>query len=107
MLGLVIILMVVTGWRINVDKLALQTNNILRVEDHSDSFMNRVLVWFKNGENLSIIRGEHSYGGKLGLFEISPSVTQILPKDTSDTVLGWLTVEEVNEYIKKVGDYER
>ena len=87
--------------------LIVQSGNTLTVEDRSDSFMSRVLVTFKNGESISIIRGELSYGGKSGLFEIRPSVTEVLPPDTHDTVLGWLTVEEVNKYIKLVGEYER
>lgn len=79
----------------------LNVSLIDRVEDRSDSFMNRALIHFTNGEDLSVIRGEYSYGGHEGLFEIMPSDSKFIkPEHAGDKVVGWLTVEQVNEYIK-------
>lgn len=47
-------------------------NLIDRIENLSDSYMTRMRVYLKNGYSLSIIRGEFSYGGNQGLFEIAP-----------------------------------
>jgi len=58
---------------------------------------------------LSIIRGEYSYGGSSGLFEIAPinkdgeldgKVLGIVDND----VEGWLTKEYVIERIKKIAN---
>ena len=79
----------------------LDVSLIDRVVDHSDHFMNRARIHFTNGESLSVIRGEFSYGGREGLFEIMPSDSKFIkPEDGSDEVVGYLTIEQVNEYIK-------
>ena len=81
--------------------------NIAKVRDKGDShlgfYMARILVRFNNGHNISIIRGEHSYGGPEGLFEIMPSTMVGQIKEDTDTVIGHLTAEEVQEYIVLVG----
>jgi len=77
------------------------------VSDNSDSKMNmqRVRVYFKNGHSLSIIRGEYSYGGPEGLFEIMPSDNSFFDDEDrdGDDVLGYLTPERVSYYINKIG----
>ena len=85
-------------------------NNLLCVDtidhvvDNSDDQMQRALVHFKNGQTLSIIRGEFSYGGNKGLFEIMPDDPKIFDEeDQGDTVRGYLTQERVAYYINKIG----
>lgn len=81
------------------------------VEDKSSDGFTRARVIFKNGYQLSIIRGEYSYGGREGLFEIAPYTKQgdmdgdlFDEKDQGDDVLGFLDADEVNYYIKKIGE---
>ncbi len=81
------------------------------VVDMSDSIMNRVRVNFKNGYGLSIIRGEYSYGGGDGLFEIAPINKdgeldgRLFDDDESgDSVLGYCDINKLNHYINKLGN---
>lgn len=77
---------------------------IEKVEDRSNSFMSRARVFFKNGHELSIIRGSGSYGGEDGLFEIMPSDESLFDEiDSGDSVCGYLTPERVMYYINKIG----
>lgn len=81
------------------------TEHILSATDNSDELMSRVKVKFKNGRSLSVIRGRYSYGGPQGLFEIMPSHPEVFDdEDLGDEVLGYLTIERVNYYIKKIGE---
>ena len=95
--------------------LVLRGYGIEKAEDMSDPFLGikRVRVFFKNGYELSVIRGSFSYGGREGLFEImltdkpGPKLGEIPP----DSILGlmkdpkgWLTSDEVMNYIKIIGE---
>lgn len=80
------------------------------IEDRSDSLMSRVRLTFQNGYGLSIIRGEYSYGGPQGLFEIAPLDKQgeldgslLNEEDQGDDVLGHCDLDKVKYYIKKIG----
>lgn len=86
------------------------TENVVDVKDLSDTFMNRIRVTFKNGLSLSIIRGEYSYGGPQGLFEIAPrNVKEELDgslfdeEDQGEDVLGHCDIEKIKHYITKLG----
>ena len=80
------------------------TEYIDRIENNSDANMTRARVYFKNGQELSIIRGPYSFGGDEGLFEIMPSDESVFDEgDDSDTVLGYLSPDRVNYYIRKLG----
>jgi hypothetical protein len=73
---------------------------ILSIEDRSDPYMNRERIKFKNGFGISIIRGETSYGGARGLFEIAPigqndDLNGSLIGLACDNVEGFLTPKEV------------
>lgn len=75
---------------------------ILKINNTSDAFMTRLLITFKNGYKLSVIRGEYSYGGEDGLFEIAPKhpdgkMDGSLLGIESDDVQGYLTKNEVME----------
>ena len=88
-----------------------------RIEDNStpsimvmnmDMGMTRMRVYFKNGRQMSIIRGQFSYGGKDGLFEIMidglEGEEEIYDKeDNADIVLGYLSKEKVEYYVHKIG----
>ena len=72
--------------------------------------MKRVRVYFKNGKELSIIKGEYSEGGDVGLFEIGPinangELDRLLldNDDRGDDTLGYCSVDKVNYYIQKIG----
>jgi len=85
------------------------------IEDRSDELFTRAHINFKNGKAISIVRGEYSYGGPQGLFEIAikdmnndeewmPEVFD--EEDQGDDVLGYLNVDRVHYYIEKVGNLE-
>ena len=67
------------------------------------------VITFDNNYELSIIRHNSSYGGKMGLFEIALSKGDssiCMPPITADgdTVNGYLTKEQVIEIIEMTGD---
>lgn len=55
----------------------LSVIGVKEVIDSSDKYLTRVRVKFNNGYGLSIIRGEHSYGGRSGLFEIAQLIKTV------------------------------
>jgi hypothetical protein len=65
----------------------------------------RAVIKFDNGYGASVVRTEHSYGGKAGLYELA-----VLDKEggvsfnTSITgdVLGWLKEDDVTEALQKI-----
>ncbi len=71
-------------------------------KDNSDEMFDRLFLEFENGESISIIRGDYSYGGNLGLFEIMPSNSEAL--GIGDEVMGYLTKEKVIEYATKLSN---
>lgn len=79
------------------------------VTDKSDKFASRVRIVFKNGYSLSVIRGEYTYGGSEGLFEIAPinlkgklDGSLLDEDDQGDDVLGHCTLDKVAHYAKKL-----
>lgn len=88
----------------------LCTDFIESIEDMSDELMARARVKLKNGYELSVIRGQYSYGGEQGLFEIAPfnlkgemDGSLFDEDDQGDDVCGYCDVEKVNHYLKKLG----
>jgi hypothetical protein len=62
---------------------------------------------FKNGYGASVIRHEHSYGGKKGLYELAVLDNEgNLTYDTPVTndVLGFLSPKEVTDYLIQIQD---
>ena len=60
---------------------------------------------FANGYGASVVRHEHSYGGRQGLFELDVlDSNDELCYDTPITndVIGWLTHEQVDELLDKI-----
>ena len=81
---------------------------ITKIEDRSDTYMQRLRITFTNGYGLSIIRGEHSYGNEFGV-EIAPFNPQgkldgslFDEDDQGDDVLGWCDQTKVNHYLTKL-----
>lgn len=81
---------------------------IKTVKNTSDSIMNRVRIYFKNGRELSLVQGPYSFGGPDGLFEImligkdgDPDLFD--KEDQGDSVCGYLSKERVEYYISKIG----
>jgi hypothetical protein len=64
-------------------------------------------IMFKNGYGASVIRHEHSYGGKKGLYELAVLDNEgNLTYDTPVTndVLGFLSPKEVTDYLIQIQD---
>lgn len=64
-------------------------------------------VKFPNGRGVSIVRHQHSYGGRSGLFELAvlDSTGEIdYSTPVTGDVLGYLTVDEVLQAMKQVFD---
>ena len=81
-------------------------------EDDSDELFRRIRIHFKNGMQLSIVRGPYSYGGPQGLFEIAaldkngdwfPELWD--EADAGDVVLGYCDIVKVNYYIQRLGTW--
>ena len=78
-----------------------------RSEKSEHFSMDRLFIQFQNGNELSIIKGIYSYGGAEGFYEIMPTDKNDCLKNTDleiidDSVKGWLSIEEVNQYIAKL-----
>ena len=91
-------------------KLQLLGHNVVRVVDNSDEYMQRALIVFKNGLELSIIAGDGAYGNEANPFEIAPINTQgaldgsfFDEEDQWDDVLGYVNLDKINYYIAKMG----
>jgi hypothetical protein len=72
----------------------------LRFQDHTLVLRKQCIVQFPNGYGASIVQGEHTYGGKDGLYEIAVfgkdgHITYSTP--ITDDVLGYLSEEEVEK----------
>jgi hypothetical protein len=72
----------------------------LKFQDHTLVGRKQCIVQFPNGYGASIVQGEHTYGGKDGLYEIAVfgkdgGITYDTP--ITDDVLGYLSEEEVEK----------
>ena len=76
-----------------------------------DLSLTRMRIYFKNGRELSIVKGQSSFGGSRGLYEIMIDGLEgdrdLYDKadkaDNADIVLGYLDAERVRYYIHKIG----
>jgi hypothetical protein len=97
---------------VEINKDNLERNQTIEsVEDRSDENIKRMLITFKNGYKLSIIRGMGTYGAESGLFEIAPmnnsgkfNKSLFDKNDRGDNVLGYCDVKKVELYIYKIGN---
>jgi hypothetical protein len=70
-----------------------------------DGFGVQSRIVFENGYGASVVKGPHTYGGKIGLYEIAvldseENITYETPI-TSD-VIGYLRPEDVTDVIEKI-----
>jgi hypothetical protein len=81
------------------------TFNDLVFKDDKQRGLNAARVIFDNGYGASIVTGEHTYGGREGLYELA-----VLGKDgrltyetpITDDVEGYLTPEDVTILMKQI-----
>ena len=81
------------------------TFNDLVFKDDKQRGLNAARVIFDNGYGASIVIGEHTYGGREGLYELA-----VLDKDgrltyetpITDDVEGYLTPEDVTILMKQI-----
>ena len=59
---------------------------------------------FDNGYEASVVKSEHSYGGKDGLYELAIFKDDEICYDTpiTDDVIGYLRPEDVTDVMKKI-----
>ena len=59
---------------------------------------------FKNGYEASVVKSEHSYGGRDGLYELAIFKDGEICYDTpiTDDVIGYLTMQEVTDTFIKI-----
>jgi hypothetical protein len=82
----------------------------LKFQDHTLVGRKQCIVQFPNGYGASIVQGEHTYGGKDGLYEIA-----VFGKDghisystpITDDVLGYLSEEEVEKTLTDIKNLEK
>jgi len=75
------------------------------LEWEHDGFINRAGCSFSNGYGASVIIGDHTYGGKKGLYELAVLDSKgSLTYDTPITgdVLGHLTKDDVTDYLQEI-----
>ena len=82
----------------------------LKFQDHTLIGRKQCIVQFPNGYGASIVQGEHTYGGKDGLYEIA-----VFGKDghisystpITDDVLGYLSEEEVEKTLIDIKNLDK
>lgn len=65
----------------------------------------QAIMMFENGHGISVVQGDHTYGGSIGLYEIAVLDKEgRLNYDTPITndVIGYLTEPEVSDYMIKI-----
>ena len=77
----------------------------LKFQDHTLVGRKQCIVQFPNGYGASIVQGEHTYGGKDGLYELAVfGEDGHISYDTpiTDDVLGYLTEQDVEDTLNKI-----
>lgn len=65
----------------------------------------RAIMNFPNGYGISVINSAFSYGGDMGLYEVAVLKDEKVcstPLIEHDDVAGWLTEEDVTEFMQKI-----
>jgi hypothetical protein len=83
----------------------MKTFNDLEFKPHitMDGVMSR--IEFENGYGASVVKGEYTYGGKDGLYELAVldsngDLTYSTP--VTDDVIGYLTQQEVTDLMEQI-----
>lgn len=82
----------------------------LKFGPHSAKWQNGVqaIVFFENGYGASVIRGEYSYGGRDGLYELAVLKTDedgwdlCYDSGLMEDVEGYLTPEDVTSWLNRI-----
>lgn len=72
---------------------------------YDNKVWSRSYMMFDNGYGVSVVRGPHSYGGKLGLYEIAVLDTDgFITYETpiTDDVIGYLKPEDVTKHMIEI-----
>jgi hypothetical protein len=77
----------------------------LNFQQHPMGIGQQCIVQFPNGYGASIVKGEHTYGGKNGLYELAVfgqdgQITYDTP--ITDDVLGYLSEEDVEKTLTDI-----
>jgi len=83
----------------------MKTFSDLEFKDDKQRGLSAARIMFDNGYGASVVKGEHTYGGKDGLYELG-----VLGKDgklcydtpITEDVEGYLTEEGVTEFLKQI-----
>lgn len=73
--------------------------------EHSSHGGVRRVYEFRNGYGASVVRHEFSYGGRKGLWELAvlgKGGSLVYTSPVTSNVLGYLTIEEVNEALDRI-----
>jgi hypothetical protein len=82
----------------------------LNFQQHPMGVGQQCIVQFSNGYGASIVKGEHTYGGKDGLYELAVfgkdgHITYDTP--ITDDVLGYLSEESVEKILSDIKNLEK
>jgi hypothetical protein len=82
-------------------------NDLVFVDEimYGDKVWSRSYMIFDNGYGISVVKGPHSYGGKLGLYEIAVlGIDGYITYETpiTDDVIGFLKPEDVSKYMIEI-----
>jgi hypothetical protein len=83
----------------------MKTFNDLEFKDDKQRGLSAARIMFDNGYGASVVKGEHTYGGKDGLYELG-----ILGKDgkltydtpVTDDIEGYLNEDDVTILLKQI-----
>lgn len=84
------------------------SNKITTVYDDSFAGVTRIKIGFENKRVISVVKGEGTYGTEMAVFNKDGELTDelFLSTDYGDNVIGWITQEKLELYIKIVGEAE-
>ena len=89
----------------------MKTFKDLEFETQSHAMLGiQAKMYFDNGYGVSVIKGELTYGGKDGLYELAvvkKSGGLCFDSGITDDVLGSLKPKEVTKYMKKIQELKR
>jgi hypothetical protein len=83
----------------------MKTFNDLEFKDDKQRGLSAAKIIFDNGYGASVVKGEHTYGGRDGLYELA-----VLGKDgrltyetpVTDDVEGYLTEDDVTKLLEQI-----
>lgn len=79
------------------------------IDNNGDGMIQRMRIFFTNGEELSIVHGFGTYGNVDHPYEIMASNEEFYDEEDSDGygVVGYCDKEKVMHYINKIGSFKK